>query len=616
MFNSPVQEIKERLDIVEIIGSYIKLQKVGANYRALCPFHSEKTPSFFVSPARQIWHCFGCHLGGDIFKFIMQIEGVEFGDALRILAQKAGVQLKRQDPQLRTERKRLYEVLELACRFFEKQLQESSAGKRAREYLLKRGIKEKSIEKWRLGYAPGTWRALSDFLVSQGYKKEEIVKAGLILKTEQGNIYDRFRNRIIFPIFDFHSQVIGFGGRIMPFFKKKEEKEVERDKQIFTQPSIEMGENPLEDSSDQAKYINTPNTLLYDKSRALYGLDKAKVEIRKRDFCLLVEGYIDAIMSAQAGFENVVATSGTALTLSQLQILKRYSKNLLLAFDMDLAGDSATKRGIDLAQRKGFNLRIVMMPPEKDPADIVAESPEEWKRLVGEAKDIIEFYFETTFEKFGKSSLLGREEKVKIADLLLPVIKRIPNKILQSEWLSHLAKRLNVKEEDLETELKKYSFSLRKEGKEREERVSLPQKSRQEMLEEKILCLVFQEPKTLEILDQESLSLFSQKVQGILKILQEKKFSHERFDPLSLKEWNEESYEFLSYIILKADLDKEKSEEPEREMYSCLRSLKDLVAREELEKISQEIKKAEEAQDTEKIATLLEKFERLSKNLN
>jgi len=268
MISSPIDEIKNRLDIVEVVGSYIKLKKAGANYRALCPFHSEKKPSLFVSPARQIWHCFGCGAGTSAFDFVMKIEGVEFGDALRILAKKAGVELKREDPRVRTERQRLYGICELACRFFGRQLEKSSTGKATQKYLLGRGITQKSIKKWRLGYAPDIWQALSDFLVSKGYKREEIAKAGLALKSEKTqNYYDRFRGRIIFPIFDFNSQVIGFGGRLLSTHHP------------FSPPTRPKEEIP----SEVAKYINTPNTLIYDKSRVLYGLDKAKIAIRKKD---------------------------------------------------------------------------------------------------------------------------------------------------------------------------------------------------------------------------------------------------------------------------------------------------------------------------------------------
>src|SRR4030042_6649721 len=336
MISSPIDEVKSRLDIIEVISSYIKLSKTGANYRALCPFHSEKKPSFFVSPARQIWHCFGCGKGGDIFGFVKEIEGVEFGDALRILAQKAGVELKplrREAAVWKTERQRLYEINELAAKFFERQLENSASGKEAKEYLLGRKIKQESTKEWRLGYSPDVWRGLFDFLISKGYKTAEIEKIGLAIKNEKGSFYDRFRGRIIFPVFDLNSQVVGFGARV---FKEKDKKEI-------------------------AKYVNTPNTVLYDKSRVLYGLDKAKVEIRKKNCVVFVEGYVDAIMCHQEGFKNTVAVSGTALTPYHLKIIKRYTDNIFTAFDMDVGGDSATRRGIDLAEMAGFNIKVVTM---------------------------------------------------------------------------------------------------------------------------------------------------------------------------------------------------------------------------------------------------------------
>jgi DNA primase len=427
MISSPIEEIKNRLDIIEVIGSYIKLQKAGANYRACCPFHSEKKPSFFVSPARQIWHCFGCSKGGDIFGFVKEIEGVEFGDALRILAQRAGVELKkytREEAVFRSEREKLYEICELATKFFEKQLWESKSGEAPRKYLLDRGLKEETIRKWRIGYAPDVWQGLSDFLDSRSYTKQEIEKAGLALTSEQGSFYDRFRGRIIFPIFDLNSQVVGYGGRV---FKDKDNKEI-------------------------AKYVNTPQTLLYDKSRILYGLDKAKVEIRKKDCCIMVEGYMDLIMVSQAGFENVVATSGTALTPFQLKILKRYTENILSSFDMDVAGDAATKRGIDLAQAQGFNVKVITLPEGKDPAEAILKDPKVWEESMKSAKSILDFYFETTFSKFDKEDPEGKRG---ISKILLPVMKRIPNKIVQAHWIGELAKRFRLKEEHIEEELKK-----------------------------------------------------------------------------------------------------------------------------------------------------------------
>lgn len=566
---NPIDEIKNRLDIIEVISSYIKLQKAGANYRALCPFHSEKTPSFFVSPARQIWHCFGCGKGGDIFGFVKDIEGVEFGDALRILAQKAGVELKRQPPELRTERQRLSEICELTTKFFEKQLEESKAGKEAKKYLLERGINEESLKKWRIGYAPDVWQGLSDFLNSRGYQKGEIEKAGLGLSSERGSFYDRFRGRIIFPILDLNSQVVGFTGRV---FKDKDKTEV-------------------------AKYVNTPQTLLYDKSRILYGLDKAKVEIRKKDFCILVEGNTDAIMVSRAGFENVVATSGTALTPFQLKILKRYSDNLLTAFDMDVAGDAATKRGIDLAQLQGFNVKVIILPKDLDPADVVFKNPKDWGKYVKEAKSILDFYFESAFSKFDKDSPEGKRE---ISKILLPVIKRIPNKIVQSHWVGELVKKLRVKEESVEEELKKVkleTFDLAV-------GLSQPQaplpKTRREMLEERLITLILKSPQNLNLIEKNRLANFSPQVQEIL---------------IKLGKKQTPDSEFFNYLSLKAEVENEEEKEIVPEIKYCLEELQNSEIKNKLNQISKEIKKAEEEKDLKKIEKLTQEFNQLAKEI-
>jgi len=578
--NSPIDEIKERLDIVEVIGSYIKLQKAGANYRALCPFHSEKKPSFFVSPARQIWHCFGCGKSGDIFSFVKEIEGVEFGDALRILAKRAGVELRPQTPEYKewqTERNRLYEICDLATRFFEKQLEESKTGKEAKEYLLGRGITKESIEKWRIGYAPDVWQGLSDFLTSRGYGQEEIEKAGLGLSSKKGSFYDRFRGRIIFPVFDLNSQVVGFGGRV---FKEKDKKEI-------------------------AKYVNTPNTLLYDKSRVLYGLDKAKLEIRKKDNCVLVEGYTDVIMVSQAGSGNVVATSGTALTPYQLKILKRYSENLLTAFDMDIAGDNATKRGIDLAQARGFNIKVITMPQDSDPADIISKNPQDWEKLVGEAKSILDFYFKTAFDSADPKTPEGKRE---ISKILLPVIKRIPNQIEKSSWIQRLAKELQVREEDIIEELRKVKLDEEVYGLEPEEIINLPQKSRRELLEERLLIIILKAPQNLNLIEENKFCDFSPKARTILTNLKKGKDSHS-------KKMSPEVEDYFNYLSLKAEIEEIEEKDIKPEIQLCLKEIQSLEIKNKLGEISQGIKKAEEEKDSPKIKKLLGEFDSKSKSL-
>jgi DNA primase len=586
MFNSPVEEIKNRLDIVDVVGSYIKLEKAGANYRALCPFHSEKKPSFFVSPTRQTWHCFGsCGEGGDIFSFVMKVEGIEFGDALRILAQKAGVELRKQDPkfaELKTERQRLYEICELAAYFFEKQLEAGEMGKLARKYLLDRGISEESIKEWSIGYAPNAWQGLSDFLKSKNYKGDEIIRAGLAIAKEKNPLdsFDRFRGRIMFPIRDLAGQVVGFTGRIFG------------------------------DNKDTAKYVNSPSALLYDKSKILYGLDKAKMAIRKANVCILVEGQTDVIMSRQAGIENVVATSGTALTSYQLVILKRYSENLITAFDMDLAGGSATKRGIDLARVQGFNIKVAMMPEGKDPADIVSQNPEQWKEITEKTKSILDFYFDTAFAGNDANTAEGKKE---ISKILLPALKKIPNRIEQSHWIQELSGRLNTKQEDIETEMKKIQITRDFQPEQSEQNNSSIQKekkTRKQMLEERITGLLMKNPKNISIIDDKLFLLFSQNIQIILQNLKK--------DPDFFQKkcsGAPEINEFLDKLCFMAE---EESEDvkPEQEIQTCLDEIQSLETKAKLDAISMKIKQCERDNNQEEVEKLTKEFQDISQKLN
>ena len=590
--DSVIEEIKQRLDIVDVISSYIKLEKAGANYRALCPFHSEKKPSFFVSPARQIWHCFGaCNEGGDIFKFVMKIEGVEFGDALRILAKRAGVELKPRDPVLQTARKRLYDICEIAAKFFEKQLSSSKKGSEVKEYLYKRGIKDESIYEWRLGYAPDVKDALSKFLKSRGFKEEEIIKAGLAVRKDGEGIYDRFRSRIIFPIFDLNSQVIGFGGRI---FGKEDE---------------------------VAKYMNIPNTPLYDKSKVLYGLNKSKMFIRQEDNCVLVEGYIDAIMSYQAGAKNVVAVSGTALTPFHLRILKRYTNNLTTSFDMDIAGNSATKRGIDLAQKEEFNIRVVIMPKGLDPADIILQHPEDWENLVKSARSIMEFYFESAFSSHDASTAEGKKE---ISNILIPVIANIPNKIEQSHWIGELSKKLGVPEKSIEEEINRQAQKIEKENSLQEETfasssekgLEYESKSRKEKIEQRIFLIIFTFPEFLENIKDSYKKLFSLKGRTLCDNLIKEKDEFLK-EPEKLKVASDVK-DFFDYLWLKKEIGQETlrdKKESERELKELLNELKKMSLRDELESISQEIKKLEGEGNKNEVQKLVQKFNELSQEL-
>lgn len=617
--DSQIEEIKNKLNVVDVVGGYVKLTKTGANFRGLCPFHSERKPSFFVSPGRQMWHCFGCGEGSSIFDFVMKIEGIEFGDALRILANKAGVQLKRENVQLRTQRERLYEICDLACKFFEKQLEASAVGKEAQDYLLKRGITKESIATWRLGYSPDTWGGLSDFLIGKGYQREEIVKAGLAIVpvAEQPRIhdgeaigkketairqsYDRFRGRIIFPVFDVNARVVGFGGRV---FKQANEKEI-------------------------AKYINTPETLLYNKSAIMYGLHNAKLAIRKQNQCVITEGYTDVIMCHQAGFQNTVASSGTALTHQHLQILKRYSENLILAFDMDVAGDSATKRGINLAQEQGFNIKIIesygQSGKKSDPADIILKDPKQWEASVAGAKSIMDYYTDSAFAHFDKNTPEGKKE---IGRVVLPAIKRLANKIEQSHWVQKLSQKLDIKEEAILEELAKikgevqlHQVDIAKSSLEIDKNLGI--EARKKLIEEKVISLILKNPEYIKLIEPEQYVLFSERIKQFLeeikKIIQNQKPAEEGELKNDFKiifsdqDLNVELQNFLAALALRGEIDY--LEDGQEEMLLCILQLKNIELKNKLNTISAHIKKAEQDKDPKKVNRLIDEFNTLTKEL-
>ena len=419
-----LEEIKSRLNIVDVLGEYIRLDKAGANWRAVCPFHNEKTPSFMVSEEKQIWHCFGCQKGGDIFGFVMEMEGLEFREALKMLAEKAGVKLQSYNPQKAEEKNRILEILEWATKFFEVQLWKGEGQKKVIGYLKERGLNDEIIKEFRLGYAPSGWRNILDFLIKRGYKIEEIARTGLLVKKDNhSDYYDRFRDRIIFPITDYSGKVLGYSARVSPG-----------------------------GDESQAKYVNTPETEVYHKSKILYGIDKAKSEIKKADEVLLVEGNMDVIASNQAGIKNVVAVSGTALTIDQIGILKRYTKNIKMFFDMDNAGEQATKKSVKLCLANGLSVKIVSLSQGKDAADMAKDSPEGLKKNVVEAKPVMEYFFQRTFEKFNKNNI---DDKKKITADLLEIISILENEVEKSHWIKKLADELEVSELALTDELKK-----------------------------------------------------------------------------------------------------------------------------------------------------------------
>ena len=478
-------EIKARLNIVELIGSYVRLEKSGAHYKACCPFHQERTPSFMVNEEKNMWHCFGCGKGGDVFAFVMEIEGLEFKEALTLLAERAGVEL----PQYKGEKEnketkdRIYDLLELATKFYEKQLWEGNGKTKILTYLKGRGLSDESMHTFRLGYAPDGWRHLVDFLVGRGFRPEEIEQAGLVLKKEGGrDHYDRFRDRIMFPIFDILGRVIGYSARVAPG-----------------------------GDETQAKYINTPETPIYHKSRALYGLYQAKQAMKQAKATTVVEGNMDVIALYQAGIENTVAVSGTALTPEQLALMKRYGDEVKLFFDMDGAGQKAARKSAELALEKELLVSIIALPFGKDAADMGKDDPEKLKSVVATPVPALKYFLQMALSKHDRKTPEGKRKIVEEYTELLLAVK---NPIERAHSIKELAREIDMEEKTIAGVVN--TAFLQRERRERtstriETKETAPLRSqaifgkRSELLREEIIGLLYGESRLWQELSSESL---------------------------------------------------------------------------------------------------------------
>ena len=426
-----VEQIKEKLDIVDIISGYIKVEKAGINYKAKCPFHNEKTPSFFISPTRQSFYCFGCGEKGDIFSFVEKFEGLDFKGALETLASKAGVELKnfKQTNDVKGEKDKLFEIMEKATQIFEKQLIEN---KEALNVLKKRGVTNDSIAKWRLGFAKNEWRSLYDNL-QNNFSKEEMLEAGLIKKTDnetnsgQIKYYDTFRDRIMFPINDSAGRVIAFSGR-----------------------AIKDPSTGSEQENKIPKYLNSPETKLFYKSEALYGFDVAKNHIRKLDYTVLVEGQMDLLMSHQVGILNTVASSGTALTELHLKKIGKLSNRIIIAYDSDDSGEKASRRAAEMAMALGMEIKTVSLPEGEDPASIIKKDPAKWKKALKESQHFIDFSLNKALEEKEDRNITKE-----IIKNVLPLVSLIKSEIEKSIFVKKIALKMKVHEQDVLNDLKK-----------------------------------------------------------------------------------------------------------------------------------------------------------------
>ncbi len=421
-----LEEIRNRCDIVDIVSGYVHLKPAGKGFKGLCPFHEEKTPSFMVSPEKQLFHCFGCGEGGNVFNFLMKYEKLSFFEAVKMLAQKSGVPLpvdEEKEDILHKKKERLYKLNNLAANYYRECLFRTNQGKKVINYLKKRGINDTSVEKYKLGYAPSGWDALTNFLKKKGYTYEELIKAGLIKKSKiEGKYIDYFRDRIIFPIFNLSGKAIGFGGRV------------------------------LDDSLP--KYINSPETLVYNKGSNLYSLNFAKEGIRKNNYLIIVEGYTDVLVTQQYEFNNIAASLGTALTTKQIDLIKRFTDTVLIAYDADSAGNMATLRSLDLLVKAGLDVKVIDLPQGYDPADfLIKKGRESFQDLIDRALSLIDYKLKLLYSKYSINTIEG---KVKIIKGIMPTLSVMGNEVELRAQTKKISEELKLSEEAILIELKRY----------------------------------------------------------------------------------------------------------------------------------------------------------------
>lgn len=595
-----IQLVKDRIDLVDFINPHVPLKKSGRSFRGLCPFHAEKTPSFFVSPERQFWHCFGCGKSGDVFTFLMEREGLEFGEALRLLAQRTGVQLtSRSSPQRQAIKERLLALTHLASEFYHHLLLKTDLGQRARSYLRARHINEKLIKDFKLGYAPNSWDATGKFLLKRQFSEEGLLAAGLAIAKEDQRRrgpkwYDRFRGRLMFPIGDNLGRVVGFSART------------------------------LDDS--EPKYINSPDSPIFQKGKLLYGLSLAKKEIQKQDEVILVEGNLDVISTHQVGFKNTVAPLGTGMTSDQAKLIKRFTRNLILAFDADQAGEKATLGGIGLTQAEGLVVRVARLIGGKDPDEIAHSRPDALSTAFREARPAFDFLLELGEEKFNQGTELGKR---KLAALVLPLVKETPDEIIKEVYVKKLAAQLSVSENSVWQDLAKIpnsQYPVADWGTQKLESNKATRKPREVLLTEHFLGLLLLSPRVVWA-GEEFRRIFGQIRPEMLAGRSQPKIWHATAKyfltqkKVSLREIGnsletESLKEAFDLLILEQG---EKVPEEENTFLNTLRitlnELLKLYHKRKLEHLGLMIREAEQKREKERVEELKEEFRELSRRL-
>lgn len=580
-----MDEVKAKTDIVSIIGERIELKKAGRNYKALCPFHGEKTPSFMVSPELQIFKCFGCGEAGDVFAFLEKYEGMEFRESLKYLADRAGVKLQNQNFGEASEKEKLIDINTQAVRFYNYLLLNHPVAKKALEYLEKeRGITRKSIEEFQLGFSPESSYAIKKFLIDKKkFTLSEVERAGIGLARGQ-NLYDRFCGRVIFPLFDHRGNPIGFAGRILPWDKR-----------------------------DTGKYINSPETPVYHKSSVLYGLNLTRGLVKKKKIAIVVEGELDLISSWQAGIKNIVAIKGSALTEEQVRLLSRFAQKFILALDSDMAGDAAARRGIKVASDIGVEVKVAKISGYKDPDDAARGNLESYKKDLINAEGIYDYFIDSTFKRFDSGSGAG---KSKISKEIIPILAEIGDKIVQSHYANVVARKLGVPLEAVMEEIAKVGTPVA--SKTADLASEEKETTRKDILEERLLSLAFQSDPRI---------LLSKEISGIFtiplnqKIIEEykkftvggKKFNISDFGEALPKELFSG---FAEAVLTENQNLAENPDELKKELDLVRKELKIQVVKEKLRSLASQMREMEEIGDKEKLRSVQNEFNKLAKSLS